>query len=133
MVNRNDHSIDLTKKMSYSFLALAGVYFAVHYLQFHGLGPELVRFYAKDIILVPFLMLGINATTLALGLATRIGIKELTLTILTCSIAFEVIFPKFGMAFEPDIVDVLCYIFGGSLYYIYILRTTKRHETQYIL
>ena len=78
-------------------------------------------------------MLGINATMVSLGIETRIGIKELILTILTCTIAFEFIFPRFGMAFAPDLLDVICYIFGGSLYYILFLRKSNMCENQFIL
>jgi len=120
-------------KKSYTFLILAGGYFILHYLQYNGLGPEVLRFYAKDIILIPFLMLGINATMTYMGISPKIGIRELILTILTCSIAFELIFPKFGMAFESDIVDIFCYIFGGSLYYVFFLRKNNIRESQFIL
>lgn len=133
MVHRNAHRIDLDRKKSYTFCVLACVYFVLHFLQNHGLGPEVLRFYGKDIILVPFLMLGINATMLSLDIKTRVGIKELILTILTCTIAFEFVFPKFGMAFEPDVLDVFCYIFGGSIYYILFLRRVNMPEIQYIL
>ena len=102
-------------------------------MQFHSLGPEALRFYGKDFILIPFLMLGINVAMISLGIDAKVGIKELILTILTCSIAFEFIFPKFGMAFEPDVVDVFCYFFGGSIYYILFLRKVNLPETQYIL
>lgn len=123
----------MNRKKSYTFLVLAGVYFVLHYLQHYGLGSEILRFYAKDIILVPFLILGINATMLSLGIETRIGFKELILTILTCTLAFEVVFPSFGMAFAPDIVDVICYIFGGGLYYILFLRKNAVRKFPLIL
>ena len=123
----------MNKKKSYTFLLLAAAYFVLHYMQHHTVGPESFRFYAKDIILVPFLMLGINATMESLGIKARVGIKELILTIITCTIAFEFIFPALGMAFAPDIIDVICYIFGGSFYYMLFLRQINLHETQFIL
>src|SRR5690554_5690772 len=133
MADCDAYCLDLNKKKSYTFFILVTVYFIIHYIQFHGFGPEVVRFYAKDIILVPFLMLGINATTTTLGKQIRIGLKELILTVLICTLAFELIFPRFGMAFAFDLSDIICYVIGASLYYFLFLHKSKTDENQYIL
>lgn len=122
----------MTKRESHIFFLLVVLYLSVHFCQHHDLGPALMRFYAKDLLLVPFLILGIKATGDSLGFKIRIGLKELILTILVCSLAFEWIFPSFGMAFATDFVDIICYLIGGILYFVLFLRKKINKKSEYI-
>ena len=120
----------MNKKKAYKLFTLTAIYLVLHYLQTHGLGPEILRFYGKDLILIPILILGISSTTILFNIPVRIRFKELILTILVCIISFEFIFPRYGMAFERDLADILCYISGGLFYYIFFLRSVEKHKNQ---
>lgn len=121
----------MNRRKSYLFFVLAFLYFVLHFFQHHNIGPWYIRFYAKDILLVPFLMLGIKTTTQVLGISVRVGVKELVATTLTCIFAFELIFPRLGMAFAPDFIDIICYIIGAVLYFILFLQKNRKKKTNY--
>lgn len=95
-------------------------------MQSYGVGSETIRFYGKDIILIPFLILGINAANEILKLNLRISYKELIITTVYCIIAFEGVFPYYGMAFEADTMDILCYIFGALLSYFAFFKSNDK-------
>lgn len=122
----------MTSREKYVFLIFTAVYFVLHYIQHHGIGFELLRFYGKDLLLVPFLMLGIKTTAYILGIKINIGLKELIATVLTCILSFEVIFPRLGMAFAPDLIDVFCYVIGGIFYFILFLQKPDKKKSTYI-
>ena len=120
----------MNKKKAYTLLTLAAIYLVLHFIQNHGLGPEILRFHGKDLILIPILILGISSTTILFEIPVTIRINELILTIVVSIISFEFIFPRFGMAFERDSADILCYISGGLFYYIVFMRTSENHKNQ---
>lgn len=115
----------MNRKADISLFFLSGFYLLLHLLQSYGIGPELIRFYGKDIILIPFLILGINAANEILKLKLKISPKELIITTVYCIVAFEFVFPNYGMAFEADSVDILCYIFGAILSYFVFFKSAK--------
>lgn len=114
----------------HTLFILAAIYLVLHYMQAHGIGPELIRFYGKDLIFIPILILGISSTMTVFKMNSKIRIKELILTILVCIVSFEFVFPTFGMAFERDLADISCYIIGGLFYYILFLRSSDNHKNQ---
>lgn len=118
----------MENKRNITLFLLVAAYLFLHYIQSHNVGPEILRFYGKDIILIPFLILGINASNDILKLNLVISLKELITTTLYCIIAFEIVFPTFGMAFEADIIDVACYIFGAILFYFAFLKSYKKQQ-----
>jgi len=120
----------MNKIEAHTIFVFTAFYLVLHYLQNHGLGPEIIRFYGKDLILVPLLILGINSAATFFHVPTKIRFKEVVLTIIVCIIAFEFLFPRFGMAFERDPVDILCYTLGGVFYYFLFLRKADKHKNQ---
>ncbi|NEN22502.1 hypothetical protein G3O08_03165 [Cryomorpha ignava] len=120
----------MNKKEAYTLFLLAAIYLVVHYMQAHGRGPVLLRFYGKDLTLIPFLILGISSASALFNISVKIRFKELILTVIVCIVGFEFIFPRFGMAFERDMADMLCYIAGGLFYYIVFLRSAEKHKIQ---
>lgn len=120
----------MNKKEAQTIFIFTTFYLVLHYLQNHGNGPEIIRFYGKDLILVPLLILGISSATTLFQVPAKIRFKELVLTIIVCITAFEFLFPRFGMAFERDLGDILCYISGGLFYYFVFLRTADKHSNQ---
>jgi len=119
----------LQKSKAYTTLILTAFYFVLHYLQAHSVGPEFIRYHGKDLILVPLLILGIKTASAILGIPIQIRIKELIATILVCTFAFEIFFPKLGMAFAFDLVDVSFYFIGGIFYFITFL--SKKEKLKY--
>jgi len=95
-------------------------------MQAYGIGSQAIRFYGKDIILIPFLILGINAANEILKLNLRISHKELIITTVYCIVAFEYVFPYYGMAFEADAMDILCYIVGANLSYFAFFKSESK-------
>ena len=120
----------MKKRETYAILLLSALYLMLHYLQNHGIGPEWIRFYGKDLILVPLLILGISSATALFQMPVRIRFNELVLTTLVCIITFEFMFPRFGMAFERDMVDILCYIAGALNFYFLFLWKGDKHKNQ---
>lgn len=118
----------MNKKEAQTLFILAAIYLVLHYLQRHGLGPEFLRYYGKDLILVPILILGISSSITLLGKPAIIDLKELIITIVVCIIAFEFIFPAFGMAFERDWADILSYLAGGIFYYFVFLKDKCKNQ-----
>jgi hypothetical protein len=100
------------------------VYFAAHHAQRFGWGPEVFRFYAKDLLLVPLLLCASILVMSVLKKSFKPGTKELVVTVLYVTLVFEIILPIFGTNFVTDLVDILCYALG-ALFYKLFLRDTN--------
>ncbi len=96
-------------------LLLVLLYFTSHYLQSHALGPEYLRFYAKDILLVPMLIYAIYITALLLGKELQIGSRHIWITFVAVSLIFEGILPVAGSQYSSDLWDVLAYFAGAMI------------------
>jgi hypothetical protein len=103
-------------------VALLGAFFILHFLQKMGIGPEFIRYYFKDVILVPLLVIAIKMCGELLGRKLAVNKKELLITVVYVSVAFEWILPKLELAYPGDWIDVCCYAIGAWLYNIYIVE-----------
>jgi hypothetical protein len=107
-----------TKSGTYSFIFLLSIYLLLHAAQVWGLGPEWIRFYGKDIILVPLLLLGVTRVQSIVNRKVDIRYKEIIILVIYVSIVFEVIIPLIRTNITSDIWDVVMYIAGAALYQV---------------
>lgn len=91
---------------------LVAAYFALHLMQHYALGPELMRFYGKDVLLVPMLAAGIAISTSLAGFSTCITLRNLLLTGVYAAMVFEVILPAIGNQYQTDRYDLAAYALG---------------------
>lgn len=122
-----------TKSGTYSFIALLSIYLMLHAAQVWGIGPEWIRFYGKDLIIVPLLLLGITRIQSILNRKIEIRGKEIILLVIYVSLVFEVIIPFIKTNITSDIWDILMYSSGAAFYYLTIrfrLEQTKFNKTR---
>lgn len=106
-------------------LAMVASYFFAHYLQHTGRGPELVRFYAKDFLLVPLLISATEITAQFLNRPIAIRTREVIVAVVAVSVAFEWLIPTISASGEGDIWDIAMYTAGG-LFFLLLSRWRGR-------
>lgn len=124
MADRN--YLGLTSKtVKTTALPLTAVYFALHYLQFSGAGPEWLRFYGKDMLLVPMLVTAVSLTGEMLGKPQRIGWREVVLTWIAVSVFFELFLPAFRDNIKGDPLDMVAYGLGAAVFLIFLRKNNE--------
>jgi len=96
-------------------MPLTTIYFALHYLQYSGEGPSLIRFYGKDLLLVPLLACATAAAAELSGRPQAIGIKEIVLTFIAVAVFFEGLLPVLSETVVGDPCDIAAYAAGAVL------------------
>lgn len=93
-------------------VVIVAAYFALHLMQHYALGPELLRFYGKDVLLVPVLASGVAISTGLAGMNIKITFPKLLLTGIYVAVVFEFILPHFGEQYHTDWYDLPAYALG---------------------
>lgn len=115
-----------TKSGSYSFIIILSLYLLLHTFQMRGIGPEWIRFYGKDLIIVPLILLGTTRLQAILNRKIEIQKKEIILLVIYISLVFEVIMPLIKPGKTTDIWDILMYIAGAQIYYLLFRSKTEK-------
>ena len=121
MVNSSHIELSGKKEERLAVLLLA-IYFTLHLMQARGIGPEYVRFYTKDLILIPLLIIATKLVLIVFQKKIGIGAKEIVITTVYVSVAFEVFFPILDLASGGDWIDVCCYAFGALVYHRWVVN-----------
>lgn len=128
MADRNYIGLN-SKTVRTTALPLTAGYFVLHYLQFSGAGPEWLRFYGKDILLVPILITATSLTGEMLGKPQRIGWREVLLTWIVVSVFFELFLPAFREDIKGDPLDIAAYAFGAAVFLFFLRQNNElRHS-----
>lgn len=104
------------KKIGWHILAFSALYLLMHFFQNNALGPELLRYYLKDILLVPMLLFSIIVVAKLFKLKINVGNKEIIAAFLYCVLAFEIIIPLTSENRSFDWFDILAYGLGAIWY-----------------
>jgi hypothetical protein len=112
-------------KIGWHILACSGIYLLLHLLQNYALGPEFVRFYFKDILLIPMLMFSIGIVSKLFGLRIQLGNKEVLFAFFYCVLAFEIIMPKIRDNHTLDWFDIIAYGAGAILFLVFYKQRTR--------
>lgn len=106
-------------------LPLTACYFTLHYLQYTGAGPAVVRFYGKDVLLVPLLTFATAIAAELFGRPQKIGTKEIALTFAAVSVFFEGILPLLSDEVSGDPFDIAAYA-AGAILTLWAVRSNKK-------
>lgn len=118
-----------SKTVKTTALPLAAGYFALHYLQHSGGGPEWLRFYGKDVLLVPILVTATSLTGEMLGRPQKIGWREVLLTWAAVSVFFELLLPAFRQNIAGDPLDIVVYALGAVIFLFFLKKNNElRHS-----
>lgn len=116
----------MTKNSGGWILSFAAAYLALHYMQHHHTGPEVIRFYGKDLILVPMLL---GATAMASNFLNKpiaLGTKEAIIAVVYCGFVFELVMPRLVENVHFDFIDLICYSIGAAFWHFKFAE--KRHK-----
>jgi len=112
-------------KIGWHILACSGIYLLLHLLQNYALGPEFVRFYFKDILLIPMLMFSIGIVSKLFGLSIQLCNKQVLFAFFYCVLAFEIIMPKIRDSLTLDWFDIIAYGAGAVLFLVFYKQRTR--------
>ncbi len=121
MVDRFDLRIT-TWMPNFGVLTMVGVYLGLHFMQHHGLGPEVLRFYGKDFLAVPLLLEAVGITAQLLGKPVALKYGQVLLAAIYMSLVFEWLLPRYADQYFGDWLDVVAYAAGATLYCIYLRK-----------
>lgn len=109
------------KKIVYPFIFFSIIGISVYIMQMLGTKlPLFVNNHLNDLLIIPInlfavqLLWGVLAGTIVF---LRLGI--VATCVLFYSIVFEYILPQFNSRYTADWWDVLCYLSGGLLFWLY--------------
>jgi hypothetical protein len=103
-------------RIGWHILICSAIYLLLHLFQNYAFGPEFVRFYFKDILLIPMLMFSIAVVSALFGFRIELGNKEILSAFLYCVLVFEVILPISRENLSADWFDVIAYGMGAILF-----------------
>jgi len=109
-----------------TILGMVAAYFTIHYLQHGGYGPEWLRYYGKDLLLIPLLLSATEIAAQFLNKPVQIRLKEVVLAVVAVSLAFEWWIPAATGAGGGDPFDIVAYAAGGFLYAILVRLHRRR-------
>jgi len=110
----------MTKNKGHWVFLLSAIYLVLHYMQHHEIGPSIIRYYAKDLILVPLLLGCVSMTSQFFNKHIQIGTKEVAIAVVYCGIVFELVLPRFAENVHFDFIDLVCYCIGGAAWHFII-------------
>lgn len=88
-------------------------------MQHYQLGFEWMRFYGKDIILVPLLLIGTQIIGNEIGKPLQVSRAQITIIVAYVSLVFEGIIPWVKPEMNSDPMDILMYATGGLGFYLF--------------
>lgn len=115
----------MNKQSHIVFTALVGLYLALHFAQHNSLGPDWLRFYGKDLLMVPVLLLAVQIVCTEIERPFKMSIGTIALSVMYVSLVFEVFIPWLRPNANGDWTDVLAYVAGGVLYALLIKNVHK--------
>jgi len=113
------------KRAGWHILFFTGIYFILHFCQNYALGPELVRYHFKDILLIPMLLFSIGVVSNLFNLSLPLGNKEVIIAFIYCVLAFELALPAISKHQSLDWKDIVAYALGSAIYLLFYKQTTK--------
>ncbi len=112
---------------------MVGAYFTLHRMQYYAIGPELLRFYGKDVLLVPILAAGIAISSALAGMLIKITLPKLLLTGLYVAVVFEFILPYLGDQYHTDWYDLAAYALGVLVAWFLLWQNRAHHQSAWTL
>ncbi len=103
----------MSARRAYLLLLLLSAYYFIHWAQEHLAGPEWVRFYAKDLLFIPTLMLAVQGAGMLGGKVFQSGFRQIMLATVYSILVFEVFLPVFSERYAGDWKDALAYATGA--------------------
>jgi hypothetical protein len=97
-------------------LFATGCYFVVHWLQHHGIGHTVIRFYVKDLIFMPCLLITVKFSAGMLGRGIHFTRHQVFGAWLYVSVVFEGFLPLISENYHADHYDIAAYALGSGLY-----------------
>lgn len=116
----------MRKEQGRWILALALIYLALHFIQHHQIGPEVLRFYGKDLILVPMLLGGIAMAGQFFNKAIPMGTKEVIIAVVYCGLVFELVIPQVVENAHFDFIDLICYSIGAAIWHFKFIEKRQK-------
>ena len=118
------------KKIGWHLLLFSAIYLAVHFMQNNALGPEILRYYLKDILLVPMLLFSVAVLSGIFHLKIAIDTKEVIIAFVYCVIAFEILIPQLSVNKKGDLLDVIFYALGALGYLAFYKHSILKYQFQ---
>lgn len=103
-------------------IGLLALYFGIHFLQAHDIGPEVVRYYGKDFLFLPALMLCVRHAAQLGGITFHFAGKHLLIALLYTIAVFEILLPTLSSKYHRDPMDVAAYALGSVICYAALRR-----------
>ena len=109
------------RKILYPFIFLGIIGISVYGMQKCGIRlPVFVNNHLNDLLIVPINLFAVQLFWGVLtGTTVFLRFSIVASCVLFYSIFFEFILPQFNIRYTADWWDVLCYLFGGLLFWLY--------------
>ena len=109
------------RKILYPFIFLGIIGISVYVMQKCGIRlPVFVNNHLNDLLIVPINLFAVQMLWGILnGTTVFLRFSIVASSVLFYSIFFEFILPQFNSRYTADGWDVLCYVAGGVLFYLY--------------
>jgi len=109
------------KKIVYPFILLSIVGLMVYGMQKDGVELSLfVNNHLNDLLIVPINMFAVQILWRIITSNTAfLNFGMITICVLFYAVFFEWLLPQFNSRYTADWWDVLCYVAGGVLFYLY--------------
>ncbi len=114
---------------SYILLLLLCTYLFLHFGQHYNIGPTWLRYYGKDLILVPILLLGTKVIGNEINRPFSPTTTHIVVLVAYVSLVFEGIIPHIKEVGSPDLKDIFMYVIGGITYLIF--NQTLSHKIKW--
>ena len=109
------------RKILYSFIFLGIIGISVYVMQKCGIRlPVFVNNHLNDLLIVPINLFAVQLLWgILTGTTVFLRFSIVASSVLFYSIFFEFILPQFNSRYTADWWDVLCYLSGGLLFWLY--------------
>lgn len=95
------------------------LWLGIYVLRKYGIIIPIINNHLTDLYSVPMFCYTINLLMDAIFKTKRVtALKDILFSTFYLTIIFEVICPKISNIYTADILDALCYLIGGILYYL---------------
>ena len=112
------------------FFIYTAIYISNQYLKSIGIANYFTKCFLNDLLFVPFVLsLCVELNKYSVFQNLKIGKREIVITVVVASAFFELILPAINHHSTGDILDVVCYMIGGLLFYLLseILENKKQN------
>lgn len=109
------------KKILYPFCILSIVGAVVYVFQRFAIPiPPLINNHLNDLLILPINLFAVQYIWLLFtNKIVYVKIKMILTAIVIYTLYFECILPQFNARYTADFWDVLCYVAGGTLFWVY--------------